>query len=159
MFGKFILLFIVWIGLTNSLHYQELIVGIIVSIVIVYFFTKSKEKINLIYEIKKYIRFAPLFIKDLVKSNIAIAKIVLNPKLPINPAIVKLQINLTDDFDKLLLANAITLTPGTIAMDIKDKDIYIHILDLKTKDKDILQQEIISRYESLLVGGLKSEFI
>ena len=150
MFGKFILLFIVWIGLTNSLDYQELIVGLIVSIVIVYFFTKSKEKINLFYEIKKYIVFAPLFIKNLIKSNIAIAKIVLDPKLPINPGIVKLQTTLRDDFDKLLLANAITLTPGTITMDLDGEDIYIHILDLKTKDKNILQQEILQEYEIIL---------
>ena len=83
-------------------------------------------------------------------KNIAIAKIVLNPKLPINPAIVKLPITLDDDFDKLLLANAITLTPGTITMDIKDNDIYIHILDLQTKNKDILQKEILTEYENIL---------
>ena len=150
MFGKFILLFIVWIGLTNSLHYQELIVGIIVSIVIVYFFTKSKEKINLFDEINKYIRFTPLFIKNLIKSNIAIAKIVLDPKLPINPGIIKLQTTLANDFDKLLLANAITLTPGTITMDLENNDIYIHVLDLQTKDKNILQQEILEEYETIL---------
>ena len=150
MFGKFILLFIVWIGLTNSLHYQELIVGIIVSIVIVYFFTKSKEKINLFDEINKYIRFTPLFIKNLIKSNLAIAKIVLDPKLPINPGIIKLRTTLSNDFDKLLLANAITLTPGTITMDLEDNDIYIHVLDLQTKDKEILQQEILEEYETIL---------
>ncbi len=149
MFGKFILLFLVWIGLTNSLHYQELIVGAIVSFVVSYYFTGA-EKVNLVKEIKKYIRFTPLFIKNLIISNIEIAKIVLNPKLPINPGIVKLKTNLTNNFDKLLLANAITLTPGTITIDLEDKDIYIHILDLKIKDKDILQKNILEEYENLL---------
>ena len=142
MFGKFILLFLVWIGLTNSLHYQELIVGFFVSLIIVYFFT-GDEKMSLIKEIKKYIKFTPLFIINLIKSNIEIAKIVLNPKLPINPAIIKLKLNTNNDFYKLLLANAITLTPGTITMEVKDNDIYIHILDLKIKDKRILQEDII----------------
>ncbi len=149
MFGKFILLFIVWIGLTNSFHYQELTVGVFVSLIVSYYFTDD-GKVDLIKEIKKYIRFTPLFLKELVLANIEIAKIVLNPRLPINSAIVKLNTNLTDNFDKLLLANAITLTPGTITLDADREDIYIHILDLKSTDKEILQKDIINKYEIIL---------
>ena len=118
-------------------------------LVVSYYFT-GDEKVNLIKEIKKYIKFIPLFFKNLILSNIEIAKIVLNPKLPINPAIVKLKINLSNDFDKLLLANAVTLTPGTITMEVKKENIYIHILDLKSIDKEILQKEIIDQYEKKL---------
>ena len=149
MFGKFVLLFIIWIGLTNSLDIQELIVGICISLLVSYYFTKD-EKINLVNLFKKYIRFLPLFLKDLVLANIELAKIILNPKLKINPSIIKLQIGLKNDFDKLILANAITLTPGTITMDIKGDDINIHILNLKTQNRDTLQKDIISRYETLL---------
>ena len=149
MFGKFVLLFLVWIGLTNSLHYQELIVGVLTSLFVTYYFT-GDEKINLFKLLMKYGRFLPLFFKDLIIANIELAKIILNPKLKINPAIITLDVGLENDFDKLILANAITLTPGTITIDVQDKLIYIHILNLKTKDKDLLQKEIIDRYEALL---------
>lgn len=149
MIGKFILLYIVWIGLTTSLDIQELSVGAIVSLIISYYFTDS-TKIDLVKELKKHIRLTPIFIKDLIFSNIEVAKIVLDPKLPINPDVIQLKLDLDNNFDKLLVANAITLTPGTLSLDIKEDDILIHILNLKTQDKDILQKEIIEKYTKVL---------
>lgn len=150
MLGKFSLLFLVWIGLTNSLDIQELIVGAIVSFGIVYYFTENEE-LDIAKTAMKYIKFTPMFFKSLIKSNIEVAKIVLNPKLPINPGIVKLKTSLTNEYDKLLLANAITLTPGTISIELKDDSIYIHVLDLKTTDHERLQKEIIETFEKVLV--------
>ncbi|HIP61873.1 MAG TPA: sodium:proton antiporter [Sulfurovum sp.] len=148
MFGKFILLFLVWIGLTNSLAAQELFVGALVSFGIAYLFGSS-QKLHLGTIIIKYSKFAPTFIKSLIQSNIEVAKIVLSPSLPINPGIVKLKTTLKNDYDKLLLANAITLTPGTITIDLRGEDIYIHVLNLKTTDKETLQKEIIDSFEVL----------
>ena len=93
----------------------------------------------------------PLFLKSLVKSNIEVAKIVLDPGLPINPGIIKLKTSLTDEYDKLLLANAITLTPGTITVELKDDFLYIHVLDLKTADRELMQQEIMGAFENALI--------
>ena len=150
MLGKFILLFLVWIGLTNSLDIQELIVGVIVAYVVARFFTNDKE-IDLKLFVLKYIKFIPLFFKNLIKSNIEVARIVLNPKLPINTGIVKLKTSLESDYDKLLLSNAITLTPGTITIELKDNDLYIHVLDIQNSDRDILQKEIIDEMENVLI--------
>jgi len=150
MLGKFILLFLVWIGLTNSLDIQELIVGAIVAFVVARFFTPNRE-----FDLKllaiKYIKFIPLFFKSLVQSNIEVAKIVLNPKLPINTGIVKLKTTLKSDSDKLILANAITLTPGTITIELDRDDLYVHVLDITNEDREILQQEIVNKLEN----GLK----
>ena len=150
MFGKFILLFLVWIGLTNSLDIQELIVGAVVAFVVARFFTPNRE-----FDLKllaiRYIKFIPIFLKNLVQSNIAVAKIVLNPKLPINTGIVKLKTTLKSNGDKLLLANAITLTPGTITIELNEDDLYIHVLNIESEDRDILQQEIVDELEK----GLK----
>lgn len=84
----------------------------------------------------------------MVESNIAVAKIVLNPKLPINTGIVKLKTSLTNDYDKLILANAITLTPGTITVELRGEDLYIHVLNLESMDREVLQQEIVEPLES-----------
>ncbi len=151
MLGKFILLFIVWIGLTNSLDIQELFVGAVVSYIIAHFFT-PKQDIDLKLFAQKYIKFIPLFFKSLIKSNIEVARIVLNPKLPINTGIVKLKTSLKSDYDKLLLANAITLTPGTITIELKsNNDLYIHVLDIKNEDRELLQREIVDKMEKSLV--------
>lgn len=148
MLGKFLLLYAVWIGLTNSLDVQELSVGMILSLGVAYLFGGS-ESLHLGRVIVKYLKFAPVFIKALIQANIEVAKIVLTPKLPINPGIVKLKTTLKNDYDKLILANAITLTPGTITIDLRGEDIYIHVLNLKTTDKEALQKEIIDSFEIL----------
>ena len=147
MVGKFILLFLVWVGLTNSLDIQELIVGAVVAFVVAKFFTKDEE-LNLKNTILKYIKFAPIFIKSLIKSNIEVAKIVLSPNLPINTGIVKLKTSLKTNHDKLLLANAITLTPGTITIELDRDDLYIHVLNIENEDRAVLQREIIDGLES-----------
>jgi len=146
MLGKFILLFLVWIGLTNSLDIQELLVGAVVAFVITRFFTPNRE-FNLKELIMKYIKFIPIFLKNLVQSNIAVAKIVLNPKLPINTGIVKLKTSLSSNQDKLILANAITLTPGTITIELRNNDLFIHILNMDSLDRSVLQKEIIDELE------------
>ena len=149
MVAKFILLFLVWIGLTNSLETEELIVGAVVAFVVAKFFTKD-EKLNLIKLLIKYIKFAPTFIKNLVQSNIEVAKIVLTPKMPINTGIVELKTTLTNEQDKLLLANAITLTPGTITLELEGDSLYVHVLNLKSLDRAVLQKEIIDDIEKYL---------
>ena len=146
MLAKFILLFIVWIGLTNSLNIQELIVGAVVSFTVAKFFTPNRE-LHLIKLTLKYIKFIPIFLKNLVQSNIAVAKIVLNPKLPINTGIVKLQTSLEDEYNKLILANAITLTPGTITVELRDKELFIHVLNISSLDREVLQKEIVNELE------------
>ncbi len=150
MLGKFILLFVVWIGLTNAIDIQELFIGAIVAYIIARFFT-PKQDIDLKFFAKKYIKFIPMFVKSLIKSNIEVARIVLNPKLPINTGIVKLKTSLESDYDKLLLANAITLTPGTITIELKsNNNLYIHMLNIKNKDRRVLQKEIIDEIEKAL---------
>ena len=150
MVGKFILLFLVWIGLTNSLNIQELIVGAMVSFIIAKFFTPNRE-FNLKDLAIKYIRFIPIFFKNLIESNIAVAKIVLNPKLPINTAIVKLKTDLTNEHDRLILANAITLTPGTITVELRDSELFIHVLNLDSFDRAKLQDSIVGELERGLI--------
>jgi multicomponent Na+:H+ antiporter subunit E len=150
MVGKFILLFIVWIGLTNSLDPQELIIGVVIAFVVAKFFTKDYD-INLGNLIFKYLKFAPIFIKNLVKSNIEVAKIVLNPKLLINTGVVKLKTNLKSEHDKLILANAITLTPGTITLELEGDELYVHVLNLESLDREVLQKEIVGSMERALI--------
>jgi multicomponent Na+:H+ antiporter subunit E len=150
MIAKFILLFLVWIGLTNSLEIEELIVGAVVAFVVAKFFTKD-DNMDFKKLVITYIKFTPIFLKKLVESNIEVAKIVLNPKLPINTGIVKLKTELTSDHDKLLLANAITLTRGTITLELVYSDLYVHLLNVDSLDREVLQKEVVDALERSLL--------
>jgi len=92
-----------------------------------------------------------IFIVALIKSNLDVARRVLTPSLPINPGIVKFKTKLTTDYSKMVLANSITLTPGTLTVDVIDDTFYIHWIDVKTTDPEKAFTEIAEQFEKILL--------
>jgi multicomponent Na+:H+ antiporter subunit E len=73
-----------------------------------------------------------LFCSELVKANIDVVKVVLSPKLSMQPAIFALETDLEKDWEITLLSNLITLTPGTLVIEVSEdnKTLYIHAMDI-----------------------------
>ena len=67
-------------------------------------------------------------VKEVVKSSFEVARVVLDPKLPISPQIVDIKATASHPVDQVLLANSITLTPGTLALDVHNGIIKVHSL-------------------------------
>ena len=120
-------LFVVWLGLTNSFHYQEILAGIVITAVIVWL-TIPAETTTRQWSVLGLLAYFPIFLKALVLANVDVAMRVLNPKLPINPGIVRVPTQLTTPYQRLILANSITLTPGTITLEMEPEAVYIHWL-------------------------------
>jgi len=91
------------------------------------------------------------FLWLMVKANFNVARIVLTPSLPINPGIVEFDTKLTNEYAKMVLANSITLTPGTFTVDVVGSRFYIHWLDVKTTDPDEVYKEIAEPFEKILL--------
>jgi len=131
-----LLLFIMWITLSANFEIENLFVGAGVSFSIAFLYIKmfSHKKIALInpYYLLIYIL---ILIKNLIISNFQIALRVLSPDMKLKPAIVEVKTELKSDWKKLLLANSITLTPGTLTLDIKDDILSIHIIECKDINK------------------------
>ncbi len=131
-------LFVIWVILTQSFNPQELITGFIVaSVVSMISPAIAGEKPSKWFQPKRYVYLVVYlfyFIWQMIKSNIDVAKRVINPKLPIKPGIVKLKTKLKTNAAKLALANSITLTPGTLTVDIVDDTFYIHWIDVGNCD-------------------------
>ena len=147
-----ILLFIVWLLLTSSIHYQELIVGAILSLVIALFASKlNSQCISGITNPFKWFIYIIIFFKNLIAANINVATIVLKPKLPINPGIIKLKTNADTNFKKLVIANSITLTPGTITLDVIDDYFYVHWINVETDDMEKASKIIKGDFEKYIL--------
>ena len=97
-------------------------------------------------------RFMCVFIllKEIVKANLDVAYRVIHPRMPIKPGIVVIKTNLKQDIAKLILANSITLTPGTLTLDIKEDKLLIHWIDVKAEDKDEATKIVGERFEKYL---------
>jgi len=149
-----IISFIVWILLNNSLHTDIIISGIIVSLIIAVLFGSNNSffaelKITPTSFINIFLLIL-VFIKELIKANIDVAKRVISPSLPINPGIVKVKTKLKSRTGRLLLANLITLTPGTLSLDIEDEFLYIHWINVTSDDIDLATKEIVTNFEKRL---------
>jgi multicomponent Na+:H+ antiporter subunit E len=73
--------------------------------------------------------------KELVKSNLQVARIVLSPRLPISPTVVKIRAAAQDPLGQAILGNAITLTPGTVTLDDHEGELLVHCLVKETADE------------------------
>lgn len=127
------LLWLFWIILSPSITAESIIIGLIISFGIMIFsrdLVFTEEEVSL-YKFLNFFRLIPLLIQliiEIIKSNIHVAKIVLSPSLPISPKFVRVPVKLEKDFNKVIYGNAITLTPGTITIDITDNEYLVHVL-------------------------------
>jgi len=148
-------LMIVWIAFTTSFATQEILTGLFVTMVISFFtiplFTCCTLSILAPKRVLFMIYYLLIFTRELIKSNFDVARRVLTPSLPINPGIVKFKTKLTTDYAKMVLANSITLTPGTLSIDIIDNTFYVHWIDVKTTDPEKAFTEIAETFEKILL--------
>lgn len=91
-----------------------------------------------------------VFAWELLKSNLDVARRVLSPGLPINSGIVEVKTKLTSPMGRMILANSITLTPGTLTVDIESDSLYIHWIDVKSDDINAATDAIVRKFEKYL---------
>ncbi|SDY47456.1 Na+/H+ antiporter subunit E [Tindallia californiensis] len=128
-----VLLFMFWMILSPGFGAQTIFMGILLSILVVVY---SKDilfsaKEMPLYQGKHFVnmlRFIGVLIIEIFKANIEVAKIVLDPKLPIEPHFIKVPMMLENDMNKVIYGNSVTLTPGTLTVDIVEDGFIIHAL-------------------------------
>ncbi len=122
--------YLLWILLVGTLAGDELLLGALVSLTVTVLFAHRFT----IFSGLRISWMAPLYILSylghffiaLVRANLDLAARVLTPSLPINPALVEINTKLKSPLGKLLLANTITLTPGTLTVDVVDDRLLVH---------------------------------
>ncbi len=150
----FATLLLFWLMLQGSLASDVLIVGSLVSfaIALLYrdglsFFTEFRATPQAFIAGFRYYGY---FFRELAISNFKLAAIVLSPSLPINPGIVKVRTKLKSRMGRLMLANSITLTPGTLTVEMEGEWIYVHWVTVDSTDIEAATKEIVAGFERYL---------
>jgi multicomponent Na+:H+ antiporter subunit E len=86
----------------------------------------------------------------IVKANFDVASRIVRPRIPINPGIVTVRTRLSSPLGRTVLANSITLTPGTLSVEIKGNLLYVHWIDIKATDREEATTEIVAGFERYL---------
>ncbi len=114
-------------------------------------FSKYPSRILSIRRWLYFFQFIPVFIYYCLKSSFQVAYLVIHPKLPIKPGIVKIQTNLKNPAAITMLSNCITLTPGTLTVEATSEGIlYVHWIQVKTIEKNQAGELIAGKFEPYL---------
>lgn len=131
----YIIFFFVWIIFNGRITMEIVIFGLAIAALIFAFICKfmdySIEKEKMLYKkagmICSYIK---LLVVEIVKANITVVRMILNQKEQMEPVIVKFRTNLRSETARVMLANSITLTPGTITVSLEGDELTVHCLDV-----------------------------
>lgn len=150
----FTTLLVFWVLLNGSLATDVLVVGLVAAFAIALLFRDSLSVFSEFRATPRAFGTAVLyvfyFLKELVKSNLRLAAIVLSPSLPVNPGIVKVRTRLKSRMGRLLLANSITLTPGTLTVELDGEWLYIHWVTVESADIEAATANIVAGFERYL---------
>ncbi|HUV08214.1 MAG TPA: Na+/H+ antiporter subunit E [Spirochaetia bacterium] len=159
----FIVSFVIWFLLawpynfqTGTMNWQMFVVGIVFSLVAALLFVEVFTRTPLkLFSPKRYFWFLcylPLFFYYMLVANLDVVYRVIHPRMPIKPGIVKVRTKLQSESAKAALANSITLTPGTLTVDITDDGyLYVHWIYVRDTDIEKATQRIVSRFERFLI--------
>ena len=151
----FILGFIIWMLLTWSTDTQVIIAGLIASAIVAILFHEilPKEHHLFISPMRLFwlLVYLPVFFYYVMKANLDVVYRALHPKMPIKPGIVKIKTELTTESGITALANSITLTPGTLTVDLTDDGfLYVHWINVKSDDIEEATKHIAHKFEWFL---------
>jgi multicomponent Na+:H+ antiporter subunit E len=141
----------VWMFLSVSFTAQSFLIGFILGLLVIFAFRRFFTSRFYLLRVGAVVSLLFLFIKELILANISVLKVVLKPKLDFQPGIFALPTELKTDWEITLLANLITLTPGTLVVDVSfdNKVLYIHAIDIADVDESI--NEIKNSFEKAIM--------
>lgn len=151
--GEFIILFGTWLLLTWSLAPAQVIAGIVITLIVIglvgdlfIFKARALNPVRIFWAIL----YIPYLLWFIIEANFDVAYRVISPEMPIRPGIVKIKTSLTSDIARTALANSITLTPGTMTVDINNDELYIHWIYIHGENVQEWTKSIIDKFEAML---------
>jgi multicomponent Na+:H+ antiporter subunit E len=157
-----LILFGFWILLSDRRDAMHLGLGLICSLLVALFSHDLliRDSGGIRRHLVIFIRFIPFLgwlVWQIIIANINVARIVINPRMPLFPGIIKLSSRLKSDVALTTLANSITLTPGTMTVDVVGSDFYVHCLAVEDEEKILEIERDFERHVERLYGALSTK--
>lgn len=148
-----LVLALVWAAITGNFSALNLLMGAIIGVIALWVIRNQVTSPILFNRTKRAVGLAFLFLYELILSAVRVSALVLSPNLnsKLRPGIVAFPVSAKSDVEITLLANLITLTPGTLSVDVADdrSTIFVHALDVS--DKSALINDIATGFEAKII--------
>ncbi|MCD8380607.1 MAG: Na+/H+ antiporter subunit E [Lachnospiraceae bacterium] len=130
----YILFFIMWILFNGQITLEIVLFGLVIAAVIYWFICKYmdysvQKDILIIKQLLRIVEYLAVLLWEVVKANIVLLGIILNLYQKPEPVLVTFHASLKTQTARAVLANSITLTPGTITVNLQDDEFTVHCLD------------------------------
>jgi multicomponent Na+:H+ antiporter subunit E len=153
-FWLWLLLTFVWIAISSSLAIESIATGVLISAALAYMFARKFEIWGGIgfspQRLYHFILYTLVFVVELVRANITMMRYVYAPRIDVDPGVVTVKTGLKSPIGRLALANSISLTPGSLVLDISEDGLTVHCLDMRTVDPDDASGTIAGPFEKHL---------
>lgn len=150
----FLVFFLSWIIFNGQVTTEILIFGVVIAAVVFWFVCKFmdyslKKELKLYRNIGFFIWYAIVLLKEIIKANLDIIPRIYTVEEDMEPVIVKFRTNLKSELARVVLANSITLTPGTITVALEEDEYTIHCLDASLAEglEDSVFVKLLEKYE------------
>ena len=150
-----LLLAIAWVTVTGSASLHNLVLGLLLGTLALVIIRESFGGKGRIPRVLPVFSLAALFLKELSLSAWKVTVTVLSPDMKLKPGIFAYPLTVTSDFEITLLANLITLTPGTLSVDVSidRRTLYVHALDCS--DPEATKRDIANGFERKIMEAFR----
>lgn len=150
-----LLLTFIWVALTGSMYYSNFLFGFLLGFFILWIMNRNETDQRYFYRVPKTLSFIFFFLYEMIVANLQVAYDLITPKYFFKPGIVSYPMDAESDFEINLLSTFISLTPGTLILDVSEdkKTLYIHVMYLHDKEK--FMKQLKNRVERKLLEILR----
>ncbi|MBU4530193.1 MAG: Na+/H+ antiporter subunit E [Hoeflea sp.] len=150
-----VLLALAWAAVTGSFTFLNFAFGFVLAIFALSLIREQVGSVGYFSRARRVVSLLLLFVTELVLSAWKVALLVLSPRMDLKPGIFAYPLRVDRDFEITILANLITLTPGTLSVDVSDdrRILYIHAMD--ASDPDATRREIAEGFESKIMEAFR----
>jgi multicomponent Na+:H+ antiporter subunit E len=137
-----VFLTLVWVALTGDVSSVNIGVGLVVSYAILWMLSRVSGQTEYFERVSNVAAFVMYFLWQLVKANVEVAFDIITPKHRMHPAVLAVPLDVKGDEAITLLANAVSLTPGSLSLDVsKDHSVlYVHVM--YARDREAVRQAL-----------------
>ncbi|HSJ66185.1 MAG TPA: Na+/H+ antiporter subunit E [Anditalea sp.] len=150
-----LLLSFIWVALTGTFTLEYFIFGFMLSYALMWIITTNRREDQYFKRGPKLVGFIFFFLYELVKANVQVAYDVITPRYYMKPGIIRIPLHAKTDLEITLLANLITLTPGTLSLDVSDDKKVLYVHAMYVRDKDDFIRSIKNGFERRLLEILR----
>lgn len=146
-----ILLTVIWVALTGSYDFVNFFFGFVLSYFLLWVISRGSGSSRYFKMTPKIISFFFFFIYELIKANLQVAYEVITPRLNMTPGIVAVPLDVKSDFEITMLANLITLTPGTLSLDVSEDRSILYVHSMYISDREEFIKDIKNGFEKRII--------